>query len=116
MYINHNMTAREALRIHGTVPLDKLEDLLDREDALKEVQEIDANLKEAMAQYPAEDFLQTPINRLHELAKRLRNENRQEVLAIIGQLDDIAQCTFYAADYGRDELRKALKTVEDTIP
>lgn len=107
-----NMTAREHLRLCGAVPVEKIEDLLEKEEALEEMEGIDAHISEAMAQYPAEDFLQGPINRMHELAKRLRGDNRAELLGIIEQLDDIAQCTFNSADYGRSELNAVIKTIE----
>ena len=65
-------------------------------------------INEAMGQFPAEDFLAGPIERLHEMAKRLRGDNRATLLEIIKQLDDIAQCTISADDYGRSELHKAI--------
>ena len=93
-------------------------ELLDMlEDQLKEAERLSACgvngcIDEAMAQYPAEDFLSAHIDRLHVLSKHLRGNNREELIAIIGAAEDLAQCTFYAAEYGRSELNKAVKRVE----
>jgi len=108
-----NMTAAEHLRINGTLPIELAEQLVEYPERLEALEGIDAYMSEAMGQYPEEDFLSDPISRLHALAKRVRGDNRDEVLAIIEQLDDIAQTTFNSADYGRDELRKGIKLFKD---
>jgi hypothetical protein len=74
---------------------------------------MDAHVNEACCQFPAEDFLEGVKDRLHELSKRVRGDNKSELMGIIEALDDIAQCTFNAADYGRDELRKAIKALDE---
>jgi len=111
MYIS-NLTPKERYRLTGTLDAEQIEELLGVEDKLESISGVDAHVKEAMTQYPEEDFLSGPIARLHELAKSVRGENRQKLLSIIEQLDDIAQCTFNAADYGRSELKEALKAFQ----
>ena len=54
------------------------------------------------------------VDKLHALAKNLRGQNRETLIGIIESLDDIAQCTFNAADYGRDELKKALEVFKSS--
>lgn len=110
-----NITAKEEFRLTGTVSGDRLDELLDRSEALDKLEGLDAHIEEAKCQYPAEDFLSGITDRLHELAKRLRGDNRQEVLGIIEALDDIGQTTFYASDYGRSELGKALEIVKAAL-
>ena len=68
---------------------------------------IDAHIQEARCQYPAEDFLHSVTDDLLALAKNMRGPNRAELLRIIEALDDLAQCTLNASEYGRSELDKA---------
>ena len=107
-----NLTAQEELRLTGTLALPRIEELLELDDKLKGLSRIGAHIDEAMAQYPAEDFLTPIMDRLHQFSKRLRGDNRSDLLAIIETIDDFAQCTFNAADYGRNELRKATRAIE----
>lgn len=108
-----NITAQEEFRLTGTVSGERLNGLLERSDALEKLDGLDAHIYEANGQYPAEDFLSDVIERLHNLAKRLRGDNKAELLGVIEALDDIGQTTFYASDYGRSELRKALATLKE---
>lgn len=66
-----------------------------------------AHIQEAANQYPAEDFLAGVIEDFAELRENVRGANRDLADRIAAKLEDVAQCTFNAADYGRDELRKA---------
>lgn len=69
-------------------------------------------VEEARGQFPAEDFTSSISDRLHNIAKRLRGDNKSDLLNVIEALDDLAQCTFYATEYGRSELHDALKILE----
>ena len=111
MYLNSNLTAEESLRLYGRLSRSMVEDLLERSQGLEDAQGAEAHIQEAMAQFPAEDFLSPIIERLNELRKNLRGANKEELGCIIESLDDLAQCTFNAVDYGRDELRKALEGI-----
>lgn len=103
-----NMTASEFYRVNGCLSPEHIESLLDAENKLQAVEDIDGNIEEALTQYPSEDFLVGIVDRLQELSRRLRGANREELNGIIGALEDIGMTTFYAADYGRSELKKAL--------
>jgi hypothetical protein len=102
-----SVTPHELLKLHGALPVSQLEDLIDWQERSADVSDVAYHLDEARGQYPTEDFLAGVIERLHTLAKRVRGDNRSDVLAIIESLDDVAQTTFNAADYGRSELDKA---------
>lgn len=104
-----SLTPREHWRLYGRLPEDAIEDLLDAQERKEQVAGVAPYIKEAMGQFPAEDFLSQVINRVHALARKVRGDNREEALAIAEVLDDVAQTTFYAADHGRSELRNALK-------
>ena len=107
-----NLTINEEFHLTGALHPARIEELLDSADKLKEIKDIDAHISEAMAQYPAEDFLESHKSRLLELHKNLRGANKETLGGIIEALDDLAQATFYSADYGRHELSKALKVLK----
>ncbi|MFW6855320.1 hypothetical protein ACODYM_28935 [Burkholderia gladioli] len=104
-----HLSNAEFFRMHGTLPPARIEALLDVGDRLAEVKSVDAYIREGMAQLPAEDFLADVMSRLQDIAKRLRGANKEQLLGCVESLDDVAQTTFNAADYGRSELDKALK-------
>lgn len=108
-----NLSAREHLRLNGTIPAEMLESLLDKEEKLQTISGIEAHLSEAKACFPAEDFLEPIRQALQELHKNLRGANREKLGGILESLDDLAQCVFNESDYGRDELRKALATIQN---
>ena len=113
MKINYsNLSAREHFNLNGCVPRDMLEALLDKEEELNRLLGLEAHISEAKGCFPAEDFLEPIKARLIEFQKRVRGSNRDEIGVIIESLDDLAQLTFNETDYGRDELRKALKAIE----
>ena len=107
-----NLSREEEFRLTGTLRRESIDELLDASSRLEALGGVDAHIEEALAQYPAEDFLEGVKQRLGALMKNVRGANKDELQGIIEALDDIAQTTFYAADYGRDELRKALRTVK----
>lgn len=100
------MTNEEFYRLNGTLTPARIERILDAEKQVESFEGLEAHVSEALAQLPAEDFLEPIKSRLHELSKCVRGANRTEVLAIIETLDDLAQCTFNASDYARSELNK----------
>ena len=107
--LGSSATPAEYLRVNGSLPIDMQETLVDQSAQLEQLQGVAANISEAMAQFPAEDFLSQIEGDLQSLCKRLRGENREELKRILGVIEDVAQCTFNSADYGREELHKALK-------
>lgn len=109
------LTPSENFRLFGQLPQEQLEQLLDQEKRLAQVESVGGHISDAMAQFPAEDFLADILTELRGVKSELRanSKHKGKIANLIEKLDDIAQTTFYAADYGRDELRKALKVVED---
>lgn len=109
----YNLTHAEQYRINGTLSAEAIESLLDTSEALEKAEGVTSQLSEALGCYPAEDFLASFIEDLHNLSKRLRGDNRDEALRLIESAEDLQQCVFNEGDYGRSELREALKTLED---
>jgi molecular chaperone DnaK (HSP70) len=110
-----SMTAQEEFRMTGTLSPNRIESLLSVEGRLEALDGLSNHIEEAMSQYPAEDFLSDIESRLHEFAKKLRGQNKEALLGIIESLSDLAQTTFYAADYGRSELKEALKAFKEGV-
>lgn len=108
-----NLTPEENFRMYGALPSCQVEELLNAQSQLEGIKDIDGNIKDAMAQFPAEDFLAGVITDLASVINGMRKNNAalDSLRAISEKLEDIAQTTFNAADYGRSELRSALKTI-----
>lgn len=68
------------------------------------------HIEEAMSQFPAEDFLETVILSIRALKFPARMDEWKNTL--IETLEEIQSETSRAAEYGRDELRKALVEIE----
>lgn len=107
-----SMSPEETFRMYGSLTRAQVECLLERGTALESVNGIDAHLDEARCQYPAEDFLEGHKESLLDLMENLRGANRETLKGIIENLADIATNTNNSADYGREELDKALKVIE----
>lgn len=109
----YNLTPREQFRINGQLSPETTEELLDNAEALLKAEGVSSQVQEALGCYPGEDFLAGLIDSLQTLAKRLRGDNREALLGLVEQAEDLQQCVFNEGDYGRSELREALKTLAD---
>lgn len=112
MLVSSNASAEEEYRLTGAVTGDRLVELLNIAVVSAETDSVDAYISDAMAQYPAEDFLEELKKSLLALRKNLRGDNRETLGFIIEELDDLALTTFQATDCGRDELNKAAKALK----
>lgn len=110
-----NLTPSETYQMYGSLTRGQIEDLLESSSYVDSVSDAAGYVDEGMSQFPAEDFLEDLKSRMVALSKNLRGANKEELLAIIGSLDDIAQNTFNSSEYGREELKKAL-TVINGVP
>ncbi len=95
-----SLSNEEYFNLRGTLPADRIEELLN--DNSNKVDLEDIPFDAILGQLPAEDFTASVEERLHALSKKLRGDNKQEILAIIAELSDMAQCQFYAADHARE--------------
>ena len=105
IYINSNLTNREAYALHGKLDDARMEELLDLEDEHQPT-ENEWHVQEASAQYPEEDFLQDNIKALQALAKNIRGDNKATLLGIIDSLEDIQKSQCHSTEYAREELGK----------
>lgn len=81
-----------------------------------EVDTIEARVSEAIAQYPEEDFLEKLANRVFELGKKLKGDNKAEAHAIAKELTELGQTVANAAAYGREELDQILNPKKESKP
>ena len=105
IYINSNLTNREAYALHGKLDDARMQELLDLEDEHQPA-ENECYVHEASAQYPAEDFLHDNIKILQKLAKNLRGGNKETLIEVIAALDCIQMHQSRATEYAREELGK----------
>lgn len=111
-----NLSIEETYRMYGKVSKAQLDQMIEDRAQAPDLDAVETKIEEGMTQFPAEDFLEGFKNRLIALSKCMnKSANKTELLACIEQLDDIAQCTFYAADYGRSELNDALSEVKKAL-
>lgn len=87
----------------------RLEDAIDQLDEKLDASDVTDAVVEAVAQYPAEDFLDQIIDRINELSKRLRGANAEELKRISESLFDISENTTRAAEYGAEKLNNLIK-------
>lgn len=109
----YNLTPREQFRMNGQLNAETTEELLDNAEALLEVEGVSAQVQEAVGCFPKEDCLTDLLDSLNILSKRLRGDNRTALLGLIEQAEELQQSLFNEGDYGRSELREALKTLEE---
>lgn len=76
------------------------------------VAEIRPHLDEAFSQFPEEDFLENVMGELRELAVGMRGLNRAKLNAIVSKIEEIQLATGRATEYGRDELSKAIDSID----
>jgi hypothetical protein len=107
------LTPEENFRLYGALHPSQVEQILDASAQLEGIKDIDDKIREGMAQFPAEDFLADVISDLAAVINGMRKNNAAlyDLKAIAAKLEDIAQTTFDAADYGRSELKEALTTI-----
>lgn len=110
----HNLTHAEYFHLNGALSKQRTEEILStlHDAQALDVREYASYAQEAQGGFPAEDFLADVLSDLHNLTKFVRGDNKKELLRIISNLDDIAQCQFNAADYGRERLHKIIATIK----
>ena len=113
MYVYSAMTPAEIYRTNGTLPDKTIEELITAHEKLQAVEGIECNIAETATQFPDEDFLQDIISDLQTLAKRIRGDNKSDLLAIIDNIENLQLSTHNEAEYGRSELKQALKAIEE---
>jgi len=94
-YLNNDRGALALLHAH------------EDEAGQEQVSVAQSRLNEAIGCYPDEGFLSRHLIDLQALSKRLRGENREELLRIVAALEEDESAAVREGEYGRAELRKA---------
>lgn len=87
----------------------RLEAAIDAADDKLDASDVATAVDEAIAQYPAEGFLDTIIDRINELAKKMRGDNADELKLISEALFELADETTRATEYGAEQLNNLIK-------
>lgn len=104
---HHFLTNREYLSLHSTLSLDRIEALVQMEDAIRGQEGVLNYLDEVGGGFPGEDFLNDIINNLRALSKRLRGVNKDELNSIIEQVEELQASTTHESEYGLEQLKLA---------
>ena len=105
------LTISEEFQMFGEITGSRAEEAMNAIVMGENVPSIKAHIDEACAMFPDEDFTAEIIIEMRGLAKRIRGENRAEMLQLIEKLEAKNEEVWQAAEYGVDELKKALKVI-----
>ena len=113
-----NLTPQEQFRFNGCLTIETQEMLIDAADRLDAIEGIDAHLSEAKASYPYEDFMVDILASLRSFSKSIDSKTpinaiREAIVCLIEDVETLQDEVNQSSDYGRDELRQALKALED---
>ena len=109
MYIDHNLTNAEAFRIYGTLPADRIEQLIDRTESVNAdtLEGVASDIEEARGCFPDEDFMGALIESLWGLEGNLRGANKETIKRIIEQAEQLNTEICQSAECGREKLTDA---------
>ncbi len=108
---HRSLTNREYLSLHSTLSLDRVEALVQMEDAISGQEGAIIDIDEAKGCFPGEDFLNDIINNLRALCKHLRGANKEELKGIIEQVEELQASTTQGSEYGLEKLKEAKEAI-----
>lgn len=110
-----NWTTSEMLRYHGTLPDDRLDELVELESSLETI-DVRPYLREALGGLPNEDFLQPIIKRLQFVVSQMRDtENRQELKRIIADATELQMQVYRDSCHTEEQIDLAHKTINTVL-
>lgn len=112
MLLTSSYTPRELLRLHGELPFELTERLVDTFDAAEAIKASLTYIEEASYGFAEEGFVEGINIRLASLAKTLRGRNKAELLSIIEHLQQIEVDTVRSGEHGKENLDKFIKIVD----
>lgn len=111
MQVSDCYSNSELFRVNGSLPPDRIESLIDAERRANALESVEAHISEAKGCFTSEDALQSLIDDLRSLAKHVRGESRAELLRIVEGAEQLQTELWQSGEYGADELRQALKII-----
>lgn len=112
-YIASNMTAREVLRQHGYLPESVAETVIDAAEFAEKADDISCEVLEGTGG-PGEDCLQSHIDYLRDFVKRLRGDNRADLLLEIERLEQTQLEFWQSTEYRTEKLNSALRMLAES--
>ncbi|WP_374335401.1 hypothetical protein [Methyloversatilis sp.] len=106
-----SLTPSEHYRLTGTLRDEDIDALLLAVEEGTDVETAVVKIEEGMSGLYSEDFLCDLMNDMRKLQTNLRGANREAMTALIAKAEDLQQQLFNQGDYGRSELRDALKAL-----
>jgi hypothetical protein len=111
MYINSNLSAKEAFNLYGTLPVEMLEKCVDFYDAASD-QDL-TEFGDVKAGFPDEDFLEPILDLLKNLSGNLKKSATKEALQfIIEQAEDLQLTVASSSEYGMEQLTETIERLE----
>jgi len=113
MYVNSNMTPREAFNQFGTLPESMIDSLINTQEAADQTSGVCPNIEETLTQYPGEDFIESAgvFDDLRAIARSVRGDNKAAILNVIEKLEALQLCIARQSEYGKSELNNALNDI-----
>lgn len=108
MLYSSNMTHEEFYRVNGTLTPERIDSMFEKCDEAEAWQDLTPCIQEAHSCFIEEDFLQKEILKLQAFAKRLRGDNKAELLQLIEDMEGEITQAIASAEYGVSELNKCL--------
>jgi len=112
LIINSNLTNREAYSQYGKLTDERMEALFEVESAIDKLSDGEWCVKEALAQFPDEDFLEVTIKNLQATYKKLRGDNKENLKEVIESLEKLQLSQARATEYATEELDKLATLLE----
>ncbi|UUZ75471.1 hypothetical protein LP414_27535 [Polaromonas sp. P1(28)-13] len=109
--MNTNLSAEENFRIHGKLPADQIEELLDLALVADKVDDAKHYMQEVKSGFPEEDFLHAELAEMNEFVKAMRGQNKANFKDLIGRIEERRNEQNQAAEHGADQLKQALKAL-----
>lgn len=106
-----NLTNEELFRLTGTLPKERIEELLDKSKV--DVKAALDYISESSRYFPDEGFLSDLSNKIRNIVDDMRkSENKTRLENILAYIDDYEMQIFYESEEGMDLLHKAVKSLK----
>lgn len=109
-----SLTDKEYYALNGVLSVERIERILDREEAQISAELAADSIKESLVPFGSEDFLAGILDRVVEIKRRSRSKDTKSDLdGLYAALEDLQQCIFYAMESQKEGLYKALSYLGD---
>lgn len=109
-----NLSHKEYFRLNGALSVERTEAMFEEvaEAQAYDVREFADYAIEAQCGFSDEDFLQDEVSDLYAFAKRLRGDNKKDLLSIIEAIENALQQHKNSVEFGYEQLNKIISPVK----